>query len=164
MSNKQPHYNPPGAHKLQEVLYVLEAWGLRSSAYLWTACKYIARCVRSVRPFQDKIKARFYIEREIQMDMAAMLDDRAKALAQSISDTEQQQAKVLQEFAHLIRTSVRPSKVVHATIESVISSMPDKAHKRLRAAAPEDTALASWLGQELMKHPLGQWIKAADSE
>lgn len=57
-----PHYG--GADNPYEAIKVIEAWGL--GFHLGNAVKYIARAGRKGDEVEDLLKARWYIEREIE--------------------------------------------------------------------------------------------------
>jgi hypothetical protein len=66
--NDPSHYG--GKDNPYEVIKVAEAWGLDKDAYLFNVLKYIARAAKKGAELQDKKKARYYLDRRIQMDEA----------------------------------------------------------------------------------------------
>jgi hypothetical protein len=64
--NHPDHY---GGDTVYEVIKVLEAWGLDNDAYLFNVVKYVARAGKKdpAKTKQDLEKARFYLDRRINM-------------------------------------------------------------------------------------------------
>lgn len=62
--NHPDHY---GGDTTYEVIKVLEAWGLNDNARLWNAVKYISRAGKKGDYCEDLKKARFYLDREIEI-------------------------------------------------------------------------------------------------
>lgn len=58
------HYGGDTPH---ETIKCLEAWGLNDNARLWNAVKYISRAGKKGSKVEDLKKARFYLQREIDL-------------------------------------------------------------------------------------------------
>lgn len=58
------HY---GGDVVHETIKCLEAWGLNGNARLWNAVKYISRAGKKGNALEDLKKARFYLQREIDL-------------------------------------------------------------------------------------------------
>ena len=59
------HYG--GEENVYEVVKVCENWGLDKDAYLFNVVKYVARAGKKQDELLDLIKAKDYLEREIEL-------------------------------------------------------------------------------------------------
>lgn len=111
--NKNPHYNTSE----YEVFRVAEAWGLTRVAYIWTAFKYLGRCLHSGRTIEDLIKARWYIEREIQMRTAEACKDATFEAPPEHKEAWADAAK--------LNEGLRPSKLTCTVPSNLIDRLPE---------------------------------------
>lgn len=160
MANKTGHYNPTRAHRLQEVFRVLEAWGLRAHVYLWNTCKYVARCIYSGKPVQDRIKARWYLERDIQLELVRVIEEYLGAP----DPIDENELFVLTDIADYLRNKARPTQVLHPLIMEAL-----KARKQTGAAPLTDKQIAEDATAILRSLIVGRpadmaWIKNAAKE
>lgn len=67
MVNHPPHYKCPNPKYDFQVIQIMEAWYLDRDHYLANAIKYLLRAPFKGRPVQDVGKARWYLDRWLQL-------------------------------------------------------------------------------------------------
>ena len=148
MSNKQKHYRTSRALRAQEVFRVLEAWGLSAWSNLWNTVKYVARCIHSGKPIQDRTKGRWYLERDIQLETVRVLEEQAAANAgNEVGDQ-------MLAMANHIRHKMRPTLVLSPMLTEAFAKACPKAE-------PEKLAL---IHQQVLAHDHMKWIKDIGAE